>query len=355
MNHKKILDALPEHVAVIRPDGEISYVNQSWSTFSSENGGVEARTGVGANYYKACEQEAKEGRKIIAGIQSAAQSSKIFSYEYPCDSPTEIRWFNLNAKLLNGVGNDIIVSHIDITQRKLLEQNLEQANRLKSEFLSMMSHELLTPLNSILGFSQLLDRNFPPDSADPSRKSLQVILSSGQYLFEMINDLLDLTKIESNIMRVKIDLIEFYPIIDAVLEMMQVEADKKNVSIITNFSIPHNQMILADGLRYKQALINLLSNAIKYNIRGGRVDVEAKQTGSTLLVSVKDTGIGIPFGKEGEVFEPFNRLGRENSEIKGVGVGLSVTLRLMIAMNGSIRFESSEGDGTTFFLSIPTC
>ncbi len=352
-NHQKILDALPEHIVVIHESGEICFVNQAWVTFAQNNGGDASRTGVGADYFEACSMEKNGGKELVEGIQSVVNSGGVFSYEYPCDSPTEARWFLLYARMLDGDNNDVVISHINITKRKLLEQGLEQANLLKTEFLRKMSHELRTPLNSVIGFSYLLQQNIEGNLTEQQSKNIQTILNSGKHLLALIDDLLDLSKIESGAINLNIEAINFFPLYTEVIAMFETDIAQKQVSISADFEITQELKILADRVRFKQALSNLLSNAIKYNKDGGKIYVAAKQINGRLQLSIRDTGIGIPENLGNEVFQPFNRLGMEKSQIQGTGIGLSVTRQLMEAMNGSIRFESEYGKGTTFYLDIP--
>jgi len=245
----------------------------------------------------------------------------------------------------------------DITAVKLTELALiaardeaERANRAKSEFLSSMSHELRTPMNAILGFSQLMryDNNFP----DVHKGNVTEILNAGHHLLELINELLDLSQIESGHFNLLMEPVEVCSVIDECLNLLGVMADKRNIHL-SHIGLK-GAMVLADRTRLKQVLLNLLSNAIKYNREGGSVRIEILQHDTNRLrLVVTDTGLGIPAARLAELFQPFNRLGAENSNILGTGIGLTITRRIVEAMGGSVDVESEVGIGSTFWIELP--
>lgn len=234
----------------------------------------------------------------------------------------------------------------------------EDANKAKSEFLSSMSHELRTPLNAILGFSQLLGTDKKTPLNDKHIPFVHHIERAGRHLLGLINDVLDLSKIEAGKFDVSIEEVDPAPII---LEALNLVRDLGRDNYITvkqdrtsceGCSIPCT--IRADRTRFQQVLLNLLSNAVKYNRAGGSVTLTcAKLDDGMMRFSVKDTGKGIAQENMAEVYTPFNRLGAESGQIEGTGIGLTITRKLIEMMNGRISFESEVGVGSTFWVDFP--
>jgi PAS domain S-box-containing protein len=253
----------------------------------------------------------------------------------------------------------------DITERKRLDQVLqdknaelesaklvaEKANLAKSDFLSSMSHELRSPLNAILGFAQLMDSDSPP--ATPSQKaSIDQILHAGWYLLELINGILDLAVIESGKVTLSREPVSLVEVMLECRAMIEPEAQKRGISVaFPQFEIPY--FIDADRTRVKQVLINLLSNAIKYNKVDGTVVVDCTaRTAERIRISVKDTGEGLTPDKLTQLFQPFNRLGKETGIEEGTGIGLMVSKRLVELMGGVIGVESTVGAGSVFWIEL---
>jgi PAS domain S-box-containing protein len=286
-----------------------------------------------------------------------------FDVEYRLISTQgEIRWIRGRGRaVFNEKGQPIMMSgsNMDITEVKRAEERViqakeqaEKANRAKSDFLSSMSHELRTPLNAILGYTQLFeyDGNLKTQQIDNVRE----IRKAGEHLLQLINDVLDLAKIESGNMTVSLEPVLVSRLITECFTLVQPQADAKGIrlsSLLAEFS---NTYVIADHVRFKQALLNLLSNAVKYNYVGGEVEVKLiAQPGQQLRISVRDTGRGIPLQRQSEVFQPFNRLTAENTNIEGSGVGLVITKQLVEMMQGCLDFTSAEGMGTTFWIDLP--
>lgn len=245
----------------------------------------------------------------------------------------------------------------DVTERVEAEQALiaardeaERANRAKSEFLSAMSHELRTPMNAILGFGQLME--YAGDLPAEHRDSVQEILKAGHHLLELINEVLDLAKVESGRVDLSLEPVEVDPVTEECLSLVTTLADRRGIHL-EQAGTP-GLAVRADRTRLKQALLNLLSNAIKYNRESGRVVVETRTSdGDRVQVRVRDTGPGIPPERQGDLFQPFNRLGAEHSEIEGTGIGLTLTRRIVEMMGGRVEVESRPGAGSTFWLELP--
>jgi signal transduction histidine kinase/DNA-binding NarL/FixJ family response regulator len=229
----------------------------------------------------------------------------------------------------------------------------ERASASKSEFLASMSHELRTPLNSILGFSQLLmsGRSFEPLSAKQAG-AVQQIDQAGRHLLSLIDDILDLSRIEGGRLALSIEPVEAAALIEEAAAMLQPSAIAAGVTLHTDAAF-RGLYVRADRRRLLQVLINLLSNGIKYNNHGGSVSVSCREVDGEARIAVSDTGVGIPAQLQSEVFEPFNRLAQERSAIVGNGVGLALCRRLIEAMRGVIRVDSVAGKGSTFTVTLP--
>jgi PAS domain S-box-containing protein len=253
----------------------------------------------------------------------------------------------------------------DITERKRLDQVLqeknaelesarsvaEKANLAKSDFLSSMSHELRTPLTAILGFTQLMESGSPPPT--PSQKrSIDQILKAGWYLLELINEILDLALIESGKLSLSLEPIALTEVVRECQAMIEPQAQKHDIRMtFPQFEVPY--FVKADRTRVKQVLINLLSNAIKYNRVGGAVDVDyTASTAERIRICIKDSGEGLTPDKLTQLFQPFNRLGKEAGIEEGTGIGLMVSKRLVELMGGVIGVESTVGKGSVFWIEL---
>ena len=247
--------------------------------------------------------------------------------------------------------------HTDISERKQVEQALiaaseeaDRANKIKSEFLSSMSHELRTPMNAILGFGQLLQ--YDATLSDEHKDSVGEILKAGDHLLLLINEVLDLSKIESGRIDLFLEPVDLCPIVNECLGLIGVLAQKRDIKL--SHTGLKGSALRADRTRLKQALLNLLSNAVKYNREGGSVHLEIKSQGSDRLrILVHDTGHGIPAERLAEVFQPFNRLDAQNGSIEGTGIGLTITRRIVEMMGGQLDVESELGAGSTFWIELP--
>ncbi len=253
----------------------------------------------------------------------------------------------------------------DISQRKHLDELLlannqelevaravaDRANQAKSDFLSNMTHELRSPLNAILGFAQLIDMGVPPPTA-AQKTNVDQILRAGWYLLDLIGEVLDLTSIEAGKLTLAMKPVALAELLSDCRTLMEAQATKKNIHM--EFCMdPHGLAAHADRTRLKQVLVNLLSNAIKYNRLGGTVKVTCSQhPGQRLRIRVQDSGEGLSDEKLVQLFQPFNRLGRESSAEEGTGIGLAVSKRLVELMGGAIGARSTVGIGSEFWLEL---
>jgi CheY-like chemotaxis protein/nitrogen-specific signal transduction histidine kinase len=227
----------------------------------------------------------------------------------------------------------------------------EKANRAKTDFLSSMSHELRTPLNAILGFAQLMETGSPPPTP-PQKRNLEQILKAGWYLLALINEILDLALIESGKLTLSLEPVSLAEVLSECRAMIESQAKKRGISM-TFPQLDDTHFIKVDRTRIKQVLINLLFNAIKYNRLNGALEVECAATvPGSIRISVRDTGAGLSPEQLTQLFQPFNRLGKEAGPEEGTGIGLVVTKRLVELMGGTIGADSVVGTGTVFWIEM---
>jgi signal transduction histidine kinase len=228
----------------------------------------------------------------------------------------------------------------------------DAANRSKSEFLSRMSHELRTPLNAVLGFAQVLEFDA---RSDEDRDAVTHIIKGGNHLLQLINEVLDISRIETGDLTLSPEAVLVGDLVADVLDLVRPIAAQQSVHLLGDRAVSCAEFVFADRQRLKQVLLNLLSNAVKYNRRGGTVAVSWEHPSPTRLrISVTDTGPGIPAEQMGLLFVPFERLGAERTTVEGTGIGLAISQRLADAMGGSLHVESVVGRGSTFSVELPS-
>jgi signal transduction histidine kinase/ActR/RegA family two-component response regulator len=230
-------------------------------------------------------------------------------------------------------------------------RDLSRATRVKSEFLANMSHELRTPLNAILGFSGLLSEQLGGSMTDKQKRFLRNIHEAGEHLLELINDVLDLSRVEAGKLELRPEILKLDVLLEPVAAAARNAAQARGV--LFEMEAPEAAPLFLDPTRVRQVLFNLVSNAVKFTPGGGHVTLVAAAEGRELRFEVADTGVGIPEEARGQMFGVFERFHEGRSEAAGTGLGLALTKRLVEQMNGSIGFESEEGKGTTFRVSLP--
>lgn len=240
---------------------------------------------------------------------------------------------------------------------KVLEQakkEAEFANEAKTQFLSRVSHELRTPLNAIIGFSELIVEGGLRTSKEKLIGFAQNILDSGRHLLSLITEILDLSRIESDTIQINITDVDMILTLRELVMNIEPEANRYEVTVTNSTQGMDPVYVKADDVKLRQVVLNLLNNALKYNRKGGTVQVCLRTTsGNTAVLEVEDTGVGIPLEDQHKIFEPFQRLKWEYSDIQGTGIGLTICRRLMNLMKGSIGFTSIPDKGSCFFIELP--
>lgn len=244
----------------------------------------------------------------------------------------------------------------DVTERRRVERELaakeedERANRERSNFLSRVSHELRTPLNAILGFAQLLELE---DLEPGQERKVHQITKGGRHLLELINEVLEISRIDAGNMKTSLEPVSLNRIAEEVLELLQPLASRERVTLESKLAAQGETYVMADNQRLKQVLLNLVSNAIKYNREGGSVLIRVEKcSADRCLILVKDSGKGISEQALAKIFTPFERLDAEQSKIEGTGLGLTLSKLLVEAMGGSLAVESEPCVGSTFIVGL---
>lgn len=293
-------------------------------------------------------------QQLIPGIELSNQNIQNQLVEITGKTHQEIN-LPMEISITQTQSIDQKESHFVLTVRDISQsirlRAAEAANKSKSEFLSSMSHELRTPLNAIIGFSELLEIS---DLTQKQHRQVKNIHASGSHLLELINDVLEFAKIESGKLALSIEEVALYPVLQEVLSITYSAAQELNIEITVDTD-QSDYVLLADKVRLKQVILNILSNAIKYNRPNGKIKISYQTThdGKALSICITDTGLGISKEQIANLFQAFNRLGREATSIEGTGIGLTITKTLLERMDGNISVDSVENEGSTFIIELP--
>jgi PAS domain S-box-containing protein len=309
--------------------------------------------------------------KDVANVREGSESVSTWRHRRKDGSiiDVEITSYPLN---FSGRPAEVIVA-VDVTQRKrdeaekreftdrlaaanqqldLRNREVERATKLKSKFLASMSHELRTPLNAIVGFSDLLAEGTPGQLNDKQKRFVDHIKQGSAHLLQLINDILDLSKIEAGQLDLRIEDFQVSDALPEVLSTIRPLAMAKNVQV--EQALRTEAYVYADRIRFKQILYNLLSNAVKFTPKGGRISIESHETGNQVSLSVADTGIGIRPDDQQVIFEEFRQLeASSKSAQQGTGLGLAITKRLVEQQGGKISVQSELGKGSRFTFTLP--
>ena len=301
---------------------------------------------------------------LIKAATACIQEGIEYNIEHRCIWPNgETRWLLERGDVLrntDGTPQHMLGVVQDITQQKFMAQALqeskieaEKANQAKSQFLSSMSHELRTPMHAILGFAQLMTIDPNDPLSESHQENIEEILKAGQHLLDLINEVLDLAKIESGKIAFKIQHVLPQQIIQECISLITPLATKHSIKLFIDSNNEEHTQISIDPIRFRQIILNLLSNAVKYNQKNGEVHLKISHTKLHYKIEIRDTGKGIPQERLSELFKPFSRLVDDHIPIEGSGIGLVVTKELVERMNGKIGVESTEGIGSTFWVTLP--
>jgi PAS domain S-box-containing protein len=254
----------------------------------------------------------------------------------------------------------VVATIWDVTDEVTVEEELrraravaEAASAAKTEFLASMSHELRTPLNAVLGFAQLLQRDKRHPLSPRQHERIEHVLRGGEHLLRLIDDVLDLARIEAGRVLISLEPVRVAEALAEVRDTLAAMADRASVRLWLDAFEPSGLEIVADRTRFKQILMNYGSNAIKYNRPGGSARLRVEASDDVARISVVDDGLGIAEAKQASLFQPFQRAGQESGAIEGTGIGLAITKRLAELMKGRVGFESVEGRGSRFWVELP--
>jgi PAS domain S-box-containing protein len=355
---RNILDHTPIGVAYTDTSGRIREANPKLREMLGLDSAVLAGSHVADLLHPDDRRaEAQTRERLLAGEVPMAR------WQLRClAADGRVVWAQVGVSVLRDAGGEakrMVWVVEDITEHRALEEaqraqrGAEAANQAKSEFLSRMSHELRTPLNAMLGFSQLLELDRRQPLAQHQLEWTGQIRQAGWHLLHMINDTLDLARIESGHIELQPQTLDLADVVAAASALLAHNAEKHGVQIDVRL-FDQARLVLGDNTRVKQILTNLLSNAIKYNVEGGRVLIGSHITPNGMVaLEVTDTGPGMTAAQLAQLFQPFNRLGREAGPVEGTGIGLVISLRLAELMGGTLLARSRDGEGATFILELP--
>ena len=285
-----------------------------------------------------------------------------FEWEGRLQSPSgETRWVTVRSRPARQANGDTLWDGVllDVSELKRAQDTMreakeeaEKANRAKSEFLSRMSHELRTPLNAILGFGQLLSLE---RLSDVQSSSVEQILKGGRHLLDLINEVLDIARIEAGNMEMTLEQVSAASALAEAALFTGPLAEQHRVGFVNQVPAGCDLAVTADRGRLLQVLLNLFSNAVKYNREGGEVrfSCETRPIQSTVRFSITDTGPGLTRDEAARLFVPFQRLNAPQRGVPGTGIGLTITKSLVEAMGGAVGVEPRPGEGCTFFIDLP--
>jgi cell cycle sensor histidine kinase DivJ len=350
------LDAVPDVVLWREASGDISFANASAHRILGldrrdlDTQTLLERVNVGDRpaWLKAISDAGSAGRGEAAQLRIA------------CGAEREVRLFSCHVSRV-GADGALLIALSDITERMVAETLREDARReaeriasSKSQFLATMSHELRTPLNAIIGFSELLKTPGLIGPTDPRRDEYsRIIHDSGQHLLEVVNAILDMSKIESGMMVIENDRVNLPALLQSSRELVAVKAAQKSIAIIESIA-PDLPDIVSDRRALKQVLLNLMSNAVKFTPEGGDVTVTAVRDREHIEIAVTDSGIGMSEDNLRQIGTPFFQVAQSyDRKHEGTGLGLSVVRGLVGLMGGSVLVESALGEGTRVALRLP--
>ncbi len=358
------IDALSSHLAVLDETGVILEVNHAWKNFAEKNDFSGREWGVGTNYVELCESssgDCADDGTIAQGIRRVlADSEQFFECEYPCHSPTEQRWFLMRVTRFESMGPvRVVVTHDNITQRRQAEERLRkiaaklsEADHRKNEFLATLAHELRNPLAPIRNGVQMIGLA-GGDGAAVGR-ACEMIDRQLSQMVRLVDDLMDVSRISTGKIELRKERVTLSSVVLGAVETSRPLIDQLGHDLTVK--LPEQPLdVLVDPTRLAQVFMNLLNNAAKYSEREGQILLTAEQQGNEVVVTVKDSGIGIPADKLKHVFEMFSQLDTSLEKSQGgLGIGLSLVQRLVDLHDGTIQASSEGvGKGAEFEVRLP--
>ncbi|MFC4436633.1 MULTISPECIES: PAS domain-containing sensor histidine kinase [Natrialbaceae] len=346
-----VLDTLSSNIAVLDSDGTILATNEAWKTFAQQDELRPPVDGVGANYISVCDgsdspyaAEAADGtRAVLDGEQER------FSLEYPCRSPTEARWFQLTVTRTEYEGDSYgVVTYRNITERKQNEQEAVESDERLQQFAYAVSHDLQEPLRMITSYLELIERRYTDELDDDAEEFIEFAVDGAERMRAMIEGLLEYSRIETR--GNPFEPVDLDEIFEGVRTDLQIALEERDGELTVD-SLP---TVSGDRSQLRQLFQNLLSNAITYSgDEPPRIHVEAERSDGEWIVAVSDNGIGIDPDDQERIFDVFDRL-HSREEYEGTGIGLALSQRIVERHGGSIEVESEPGEGSTFFVTLPS-
>ncbi len=378
--YRDLFENAREMILVAAPDGSLLYVNRAWR----ETLGYAEQEITGLSLFSVVNPESRPAcqeyfRRLLRGeqldrldVEFVAKDGRRVAAEGSCTC----RFQNGQPVFLRAIFSDVTERHKAEAEIKALNETLEQrvlertqqlaavnrelelrnreverANRLKSQFLASMSHELRTPLNAVIGFSELLSEETAGPMNEKQRRYIEHVLTGARHLLQLINDILDLAKVESGQLLLRPENFSLAEALPEVLSTIKPLAMNKRITVESR--VAPEVRLQADRIRVKQILYNLLSNAVKFTAEGGQVWIDARPAGETVCVTVSDTGVGIPPEEHQAIFNEFYQVGTTTKGVKeGTGLGLAISRRLVEAHEGNIWVESEPGKGSRFSFTV---
>ncbi len=352
--HDFIVNTVSDMMSMVNRSGQYEAVNESWCKVVGRSREDVIGRSTSEVWGSPLQVDAEIARCFAEGVEISAQAV----IEMPKIGRRECIVTCYPYGQTAGDITHVVIVTRDITalaesQRELVKARdaAESASRAKSEFLASMSHELRTPLNAILGFSQLFVMD--EELTNETRECAGEIERAGHHLLALVDDLIDLARIESGKLDLSLEPVSVACVLSGSLSLIAPIAKKHAIKLIDENSKNMNVTVQADNVRLNQTLLNLLSNAVKYNRPDGSVTLSSQINDGRIRINIIDTGLGIPVESQARIFNAFDRLGAERGQIEGTGIGLVITRRIVESMGGMIGFSSDVGKGSTFWIEFP--
>jgi PAS domain S-box-containing protein len=361
--YRLLVEAVSDYaIFALDPEGHVV----TWNPGAERLKGYRAHEIIGKHFSTFYPQEDLQRGKPAWELEVASDVGRVEDEGWRIRSDGTRFWANVVITALRDEHGTLVgfakitrdlTERMEATERAIEDARLlaevEALSRAKSQFLASMSHELRTPLNAIGGYAELIEMGLGGAVSEQQREYLARIRGSQQHLLRIINDLLNYSRIESGTVTYEQEPISLASVIETVTTMIGPQATNRGITL--NVPRCEGQVVaIGDRLKIEQIVLNLLSNAVKFTPSGGRVTAACHESGDTAMITVRDTGPGIPADRVDEIFEPFVQLGRSlSSGHEGSGLGLAISRDLARAMKGDVTVETTSGEGAIFTLSLP--